>query len=112
MRGDYMVLHRLGMKMERQPVGIGYYRAIRMSPTELSNWTLQEAARFANLVRSERAATSSVVQRTSDILFPHDVIKQIVGAMYNVDADGTEVFRRVRDGQFGIYKNAPNINAD
>jgi hypothetical protein len=85
-------------------------RAIRMSHTELSNWTLQEAGRFADLVRvQDAAATSSVVQRTSDILFPHDVIKQIVGAMYNVDADGTEVFRRVRDGQFGIYKSAPNI---
>jgi hypothetical protein len=90
--------------------GILIIRAIRMSHTELSNWTLQEAGRFADLVRvQDAAATSSVVQRTSDILFPHDVIKQIVGAMYNVDADGTEVFRRVRDGQFGIYKNAPNI---
>lgn len=89
---------------------IAIIRAIRMSHTELSNWTLQEADRFADLVRvQDAAATSSVVQRTSDILFPHDVIKQIVGAMYNVDADGTEVFRRVRDGQFGIYKNAPNI---
>lgn len=85
-------------------------RAIRMSHTELSNWTLQEAKTFGGLVSvQDTAATSSVVQRTSDILFPHDVIKQIVGAMYNVDADGTEVFRRVRDGQFGIYKNAPNI---
>lgn len=90
--------------------GMLIIRAIRMSNTELSNWTLQEAKRFANLVDDQdTAATSSVVQRTSDILFPHDVIKQIVGAMYNVDADGTEVFRRVRDGQFGIYKNAPNI---
>lgn len=90
--------------------GILIIRAIRMSHTELSNWTLQEAKRFADLVAvQDAAATSSVVQRTSDILFPHDVIKQIVGAMYNVDADGTEVFRRVRDGQFGIYKNAPNI---
>lgn len=90
--------------------GIAIIRAIRMSHTELANWTLQEAARFANLVSvQDAAATSSVVQRTSDILFPHDVIKQIVGAMYNVDADGTEVFRRVRDGQFGIYKNAPTI---
>lgn len=90
--------------------GILIIRAIRMSHTELSNWTLQEAKRFADLVDDQdTAATSSVVQRTSDILFPHDVIKQIVGAMYNVDADGTEVFRRVRDGQFGIYKNAPNI---
>lgn len=90
--------------------GIAIIRAIRMSRTELSNWTLQEASRFAQSVNvQDTAATSSVVQRTSDILFPHDVIKQIVGAMYNVDADGTEVFRRVRDGQFGIYKNAPNI---
>ena len=90
--------------------GILIIRAIRMSHTELSNWTFQEAKRFADLVSvQDAAATSSVVQRTSDILFPHDVIKQIVGAMYNVDADGTEVFRRVRDGQFGIYKNAPNI---
>jgi hypothetical protein len=90
--------------------GILIMRAIRMSHTELSNWTLQDAKRFADLVSvQDAAATSSVVQRTSDILFPHDVIKQIVGAMYNVDADGTEVFRRVRDGQFGIYKNAPNI---
>ena len=90
--------------------GILIIRAIRMSNTELSNWTLQEAKRFADLVSvQDAAATNSVVHRTSDILFPHDVIKQIVGAMYNVDADGTEVFRRVRDGQFGIYKNAPNI---
>ena len=90
--------------------GILIVRAIRMSHTELSNWTLQEAKRFADLVGVQNAAaTSSVVQRTSDILFPHDVIKQIVGAMYNVDMDGTEVLRRVRDGQFGIYKNAPNI---
>lgn len=90
--------------------GIAIIRAIRMSHTELANWTLQEAKRFADLMSVQNAAaTSSVVQRTSDILFPHDVIKQIVGAMYNVDADGTEVFRRVRDGQFGIYKNAPNI---
>lgn len=90
--------------------GIAVTRAIRMSHTELSNWTLQEARRFADLMGVQNAAaTSSVVQRTSDILFPHDVIKQIVGAMYNVDADGSEVFRRVRDGQFGIYKNAPNI---
>lgn len=90
--------------------GILIIRAIRMSHTALSNWTLQEAKRFADLVAvQDAAATSSVVQRTSDILFPHDVIKQIVGAMYNVDADGTDVFRRVRDGQFGIYKSAPNI---
>ena len=90
--------------------GILIVRAICMSHTELSNWTLQEAKRFADLVGVQNAAaTSSVVQRTSDILFPHDVIKQIVGAMYNVDMDGTEVFRRVRDGQFGIYKSAPNI---
>lgn len=90
--------------------GILIVRAIRMSRTELSNWTFQEAKRFADLVSvQDAAATSNVVQRTSDVLFPHDVIKQIVGAMYNVDADGTEVFRRVRDGQFGIYKNAPNI---
>ena len=90
--------------------GILIIRAIRMSRTEISSWTLQEAKRFADVVDvQDAAATSSVVQRTSDILFPHDVIKQIVGAMYNVDADGTDVFRRVRDGQFGIYKNAPNI---
>ena len=90
--------------------GVLIIRAIRMSHTELSNWTLQEAKRFAELMGVQNAAaTSGVVQRTSDILFPHDVIKQIVGAMYNVDADGTEVFRRVRDGQFGIYKSAPNI---
>jgi hypothetical protein len=90
--------------------GILIIRAIRMSNTELSNWTMKEAKRFADLMSVQNAAaTSSVVQRTSDILFPHDAIKQIVGAMYNVDADGTEVFRRVRDGQFGIYKNAPNI---
>ena len=90
--------------------GILIIRAIRMSRTEISSWTFQEAKRFADLMGVQNAAaTSSVVQRTSDILFPHDVIKQIVGAMYNVDADGTEVFRRVRDGQFGIYKNAPNI---
>jgi hypothetical protein len=90
--------------------GILIVRAIRKSYTELSNWTVQEAKRFADLMSvQDSAATSSVVQRTSDILFPHDVIKQIVGAMYNVDVDGTEVFRRVRDGQFGIYKNAPNI---
>lgn len=90
--------------------GLLIVRAIRMSRTELSNWTFQEAKRFADLVSvQDAAATSNVVQRTSDVLFPHDVIKQIVGAMYNVDADGTDVFRRVRDGQFGIYKNAPNI---
>lgn len=89
---------------------IAIIRAIRISHTELSNWTLRDAQRFADLMSvQDAAATSSVVQRTSDILFPHDVIKQIVGAMYNADADGTEVFRRVRDGQFGIYKNAPNI---
>lgn len=89
---------------------VAIIRAIRMSGTAISNWTLQESKRFADLVSvQDAAATSSVVQRTSDILFPHDVIKQIVGAMYNVDADGTEVFRRVRDGQFGIYKSAPNI---
>lgn len=85
-------------------------RAIRKSGTAISKWTAKEAKRFADVMDvQDAAATSSVVQRTSDILFPHDVIKQIVGAMYNVNVDGTEVFRRVRDGQFGIYKNAPNI---
>lgn len=86
-------------------------RAIRTSGTVISGWTLQEAKRFGDLVKvQDAAATSSVLQRTSDVLFPHDVIKQAVGAMYNADADGSEeVFRRIRDGQFGIYKSAPNV---
>ena len=86
-------------------------RAIRTSSTVISGWTLQEAKQFGDLVKDQdTAATSGVLQRTSDVLFPHDVIKQAVGAMYNADVDGSEeVFRRIRDGQFGIYKSAPNV---
>lgn len=89
---------------------IAIIRAIRSSGTVLSGWTLQESKRFADLMSvQDAAATSSVLRRTSDVLFPHDVIKQIVGALYNTIADGGAQNLRLRDGQFGIYKNAPNI---
>lgn len=90
--------------------GIAIIRVIRGSGTVLSGWTLQESKRFADLLSvQDAAATSSVLQRTSDVLFPHDVIKQIVGVLYNTIADGGAQNLRLRDGQFGIYKNAPNI---
>lgn len=85
-------------------------RVIRNSGTVISGWTLQEAKRFADLVSVQNAAaTSSVLQRTSNVLFPYDVIKQVVGVLYNTIADGGAQNLRLRDGQFGIYKNAPNI---
>lgn len=90
--------------------GIAIIRVIRGSGTVLSRWTLQESKRFADLLSvQDAAATSSVLRRTSDVLFPHDVIKQIVGVLYNTIADGGVQNLRLRDGQYGIYKNAPNI---
>lgn len=87
---------------------IAIIRAVRGSGTVLSGWTLQESKRFGDLMSvQDAAATSSVLKRTSDVLFPHDVIKQIVGVLYNTIADGDVL--KLRDGQFGIYKNAPNI---
>ena len=71
-------------------------------------WSLAECGRFTSPLRTQDvAATGALIQRSSSILFPKSEIERIVGLLYNSYVGQTG--KKLRDGQFGIYKNAPNI---
>lgn len=72
-------------------------------------WSTNMALRFGKAFESaDAAATSALLGSNSSILFTKEEAKKIVGILYNSPAK-TESTLKIRDGQYGIYKNAPNI---
>lgn len=72
-------------------------------------WSTSMALSFGRAFESaDAAATSALLGSNSSILFTKEEAKKIVGILYNSPAK-TESTLKIRDGQYGIYKNAPNI---
>lgn len=72
-------------------------------------WSTNMALRFGRAFESaDAAATSAVLGSNISVLFTKEEAKKIVGILYNSPAK-TESTLKIRDGQYGIYKNAPNI---
>lgn len=73
------------------------------------SWSSNMALRFGRAIeRVDAAATSAVIGSNISVLFTKEEAKKIVGILYNSPAK-TESTLKIRDGQYGIYKNAPNI---
>ena len=73
------------------------------------SWSTNMALRFGRAFESvDAAATSAVISSNISVLFTKEEAKKIVGILYNSPAK-TESTLKIRDGQYGIYKNAPNI---
>lgn len=67
------------------------------------------ALRFGRAFESgDAAATSTLIGSNISVLFTKEEAKKIIGILYNSPAK-TESTLKIRDGQYGIYKNAPNI---
>lgn len=72
-------------------------------------WTLTQIRNWTNSVYSgSTAATASKLMRTSSVLYKKEEAKRIVGIFYNTTLTSS-VTTKLRDGQFGIYKNSPTI---
>jgi hypothetical protein len=72
-------------------------------------WTLTQIRNWTNSVYlGSTAATASKLMRTSSVLYKKEEAKRIVGIFYDTTLTSS-VTTKLRDGQFGIYKNAPNI---
>lgn len=84
------------------------YNIKHMVSNQIS-WSTNMALRFGQAFESaDAAATSALLGSNSSILFTKEEAKKIVGILYNSPAK-TESTLKIRDGQYGIYKNAPNI---
>lgn len=84
------------------------YNIKHMVSNQIS-WSTNMALRFGRAFESaDAAATSALLGSNSSILFTKEEAKKIVGILYNSPAK-TESTLKIRDGQYGIYKNAPNI---
>lgn len=75
--------------------------AVPWKLTQTVNWTL-------SVYSANTAATASKLMRTSSVLYKKEEAKRIVGIFYDTTLLSS-VTTKLRDGQFGIYKNAPNI---
>jgi hypothetical protein len=72
-------------------------------------WSTNMALRFGRAFESgDAAATSALIGSNISVLFTKEEAKKIIGILYNSPAK-TESTLKIRDGQYGIYKNAPNI---
>ena len=72
-------------------------------------WNTNMAVKFGRaLERVDAAATSAVIGSNISVLFTKEEAKKIVGILYNSPAK-PESTLKIRDGQYGIYKSAPNI---
>lgn len=72
-------------------------------------WTLAQARNWTLSVYSANtAATASKLMRTSSVLYKKEEAKRIVRTFYETALSSSST-TKLRDGQFGIYKNAPNI---
>ena len=72
-------------------------------------WSANSALKFGRaFALVDAAATSALLGSNSSILFTKEEAKKIVGILYNSPAK-KESTLKIRDGQYGIYKNAPNI---
>jgi hypothetical protein len=73
------------------------------------SWSTNMALRFGRAFeRGDAAATSTLIRSNISVLFTKEEAKKIIGILYNSPAK-TESTLKIRDGQYGIYKNAPNI---
>jgi hypothetical protein len=73
-------------------------------------WTITQTKNWATLVSSgNKAATPSILMRSSSVFFQKEEAKRIVGIFYDATLTAS-VTTKLRDGQFGIYKNAPAIS--
>ena len=80
---------------------INHSGAVPWTLTQIKNWTL-------SVYSANTAATASKLMRTSSVLYKKEEAKRIVGTFYDTTLS-TSGTTKLRDGQFGIYKNAPNI---
>lgn len=72
-------------------------------------WTLSQIKNWTDSVYSaSTAATASKLMRTSSVLYKKEDAKRIVGIFYNTTMTSS-VTTKLRDGQFGIYKNGPTV---
>lgn len=72
-------------------------------------WSTKMAQKFGRAFeRVDAAATSALIGSNISVLFTKEEAKKIIGILYNSPAK-TESTLKIRDGQYGIYKNAPNI---
>ena len=75
--------------------------AVPWTLTQIRNWT-------SSVYLESTAATASKLMRTSSVLYKKEEAKRIVGTFYDTTLSSSTT-TKLRDGQFGIYKNAPNI---
>ena len=80
---------------------INHSGAVPWTLSQIRNWTL-------SVYSANTAATASKLMRTSSVLYKKEEAKRIVGTFYDTTLTSSAT-TKLRDGQFGIYKNAPNI---
>lgn len=80
---------------------INHSGAVPWTLTQIRNWTL-------SVYSANTAATASKLMRTSSVLYKKEEAKRIVGTFYDTTLSSS-ITTKLRDGQFGIYKNAPTI---
>lgn len=80
---------------------VNHSGAVPWTLTQIRNWT-------QSVYLGSTAATASKLMRTSSVLYKKEEAKRIVGIFYDTTLSSS-VTTKLRDGQFGIYKNAPNI---
>lgn len=89
--------------------GLTIAHNIRHMVSDQISWSTNMALRFGRAFeRADAAATSALLGSNSSILFTKEEAKKIVGILYNSPAKAESTLK-IRDGQYGIYKNAPNI---
>lgn len=80
---------------------INHSGAVPWTLTQIRNWTL-------SVYSANTAATASKLMRTGSVLYKKEEAKRIVGIFYDTTLSSSTT-AKLRDGQFGIYKSAPNI---
>lgn len=89
--------------------GTSNQMAVAVNHSGAVPWTLSQIRNWTNSVYlGSTAATASKLMRTSSVLYKKEEAKRIVGIFYDTTLTSS-VTTKLRDGQFGIYKNAPNI---
>lgn len=72
-------------------------------------WTLSQRLLWTTAVETtDTAATPTLLGRTSLVLYSKAEMRRIVGVLYDTTITESST-KKLRDGQFGIYKNSPTI---
>lgn len=72
-------------------------------------WTLSQTLLWATAVETtDIAATPTLLERSSLVLYSKSEMMRIVGVLYDTTITASST-KKLRDGQFGIYKNSPTI---